>query len=547
MTSNFTIEYAFVAVDMFSKTAENINKALQKVRESLKLTGTNLKAAAVGMEAVGTAATATAASLAKLPEEVPMVLAAHSAIQKATKHSEVQTHGFIGSLELLNNKIREYGDKRSTASYYKMMSLGLPMFLVGRAGLKYVDTMDQAQEQLRIQFSQTNAQIKMQAEIMKQANIAQQTTPISAAQYVAGAAQLATITHNLAAAKALMPGLMNYAVYTHQTENLGAAAKTLMNAILAGKVLGTKLTGATAVERMSQAIEVLNRQLGGLAEKEGKTVSGEFAIMFHLFDQTAATLMDSLMPALQSVANVFAKIVNWLVPLIKNHQILTKAFMFASLTALALVVAETILGSVSTALTISFTLLISIVKYAAIAFKVLGLSLRWLTGTELLTNPFGWIIIGIGLAIYAVYKFIKTLELLYKTSPVFRQFVKNIGEEFKGMLIVINEVKDAVCYLINGIEILSNKIEKVGNAIKNFIHIRSPLGMNDKLNTNENRLNIFGLSNNVLQHRLDVNINVHDKNNNVKSVKANGSGNAVVNSNINLLGRNMFTSQLDSW
>ncbi len=452
MADNFTIEYAFVAIDRFTEVTQKIQAALTNVRKSLGQITVQSKIANDSVMELGAANVMTAEAGMGLSKGVSSMGTGLARARSGINKWSLSVGGAAGKLELLREKMATFGDQRAMGSYYKLMNIGLPVFLLAKAGLSYEDSMEHANELLKVQFSSSDAQLTMQKQLQASATNAQNTTAISAAQYMEGVATLGLLMHNIQAAQKAMPELEAYAVLTKQTGNMAAAAKSLGGDVSKGEILKTKLTGATPAERYAQAMIVIDKSLGNIVALNAKTTGTQFLILGHILGNVASAITTSLEPALVIMHTNLLKITKVLLPFIEIHEKLVATIASLIILSLGFVVVETILGAVLTigALFISamitglellggaLTGLVFIIKNVGKAFEFLTIEFLddpltapfIITGMLLIFLIAHWVIFSDGIK--------KTIAFMkdYFDSAPFANFLKNLNEVVKALKVL---------------------------------------------------------------------------------------------------------------
>jgi len=139
--------------------------------------------------------------------------------------------------------------------------------------------------------------------------------------FASGQAVLAQFDLTGSQIETLTPLLADYAAKTGQ--DLPAAAESLGKAFLGNtralKELGIeyKSTGDLQTD-VANITALVREQVGGFAEKQGKTAAGQAAILGNQFGELKETLGGKLLPVLIKVADTGLKVVDWIS---KNQQI----------------------------------------------------------------------------------------------------------------------------------------------------------------------------------------------------------------------------------
>lgn len=601
MNNNFTIEYAFVAIDRFTEVASKINTQIKEIETSLgsmskvtaqageALTKLNMSASSANLGNVAKTLSTITPSTQKIVEPIDKL---DSSLQKVVPSAEkivkpidkldsslrkiipttgiarsglaraktgisslsLSVGGAAGKLEIWREKMARIGDQRAMGSYYKMLNLGLPLFLVAKAGIKYEDALQNANSQLSIQFAGTKNQVAILKQLNAEASKYQTTTAISAAQFMSGAAQLGSITHNLLVTKAAMPSLAEYAIYTKQTDNMASAAKSMINAILSGKILGVKLTGATAIQRFQQGIDVINRQLGGVVQNNAKLASVQFEIMEHQFQLISYTILDTLAPALSTLAGWFVKGAQIITPFIQKHQELVKVLGLLLIGSLGLIAVETVFGAALTSVAITLSFFSKAVQGVFVAIKFLE-TLSIAGAFTALTAPVTIAIGALAILGYALYKVYQDYHRLNPANTQLMANLKRLGEVAKVCLmpitILFKAIELSVDSVIKVIDYLIKKLETIGSDNKVMRFLNAGMKGGEMIG---GRVEGF-LDRSIAKvegkgtpppspHQVNVNINVKDRNQALENVQVSHSGGAgKVNTNYSNLGANMMFSQ----
>lgn len=202
----------------------------------------------------------------------------------------------------------------------------------------------------------------------------------------------------------MTPLLVDYAARTGK--DLPAAGSTLGKA-LAGNARAMKELGISfkdtgdPAKNFDQVMKGLKEKVGGFAESEASTLDGKMAILAAKFGDLQESVGDQLVPALTSLADVAADVVDWIG---QNSDVLGPLAVVVGVAATAYV-ALTAAGAAYTAF------------QAASAAATGGLTVaQWALNAALSANP-------IGLVVIAIAALVAGLVIAYKRSDTFRSIV----------------------------------------------------------------------------------------------------------------------------
>lgn len=212
--------------------------------------------------------------------------------------------------------------------------------------------------------------------------------------------------------KQLTPLMLDYAEKTGK--DLPTAAADLGKALLGkGRALtevGVKFKDAGSVTgNYNQLTAALRSQVGGFAEKEGKSAEGRAEILKNKFGDLQETVGSKLQPALIRLTDAGINMLDWM----SENEGKVKA-MVIGVGALAAVMA------VSTALTTAHGVALAVSAAGGLRAWIMGTKIaaagQWLLNAAMTANPIGIVIVAI--AAMAV-----GLVVLYKKSETFRKIV----------------------------------------------------------------------------------------------------------------------------
>lgn len=229
----------------------------------------------------------------------------------------------------------------------------------------------------------------------------------------AAAAQLAQFGLNQGQLEDMIPLVQDYAAKTGQDLPSASAkvGKALLGNTKALKELGIsyKPTGDKAKDYANiQAL--LNKQVGGFAEKEGKTAAGQAAILGNQFGEVQETVGAALLPILMTLAD-FA--ITTLIPAVQS---------LAKFVSDNIVVIGILAGAVGAYMAITKVAAIAQGIYSAVMAAGTVASggataATWSLNAALLANP-------IGLVVIALVALVGGLILAYNKSETFRNIVQ---------------------------------------------------------------------------------------------------------------------------
>jgi hypothetical protein len=202
---------------------------------------------------------------------------------------------------------------------------------------------------------------------------------------------------------------INYTKATDNVDKLRAAAKKKGVAV-SKEALATAQARDMELDR-TRILGLLRKQVGGFAEKEGKTAAGQAAILSNKFGEIKESVGQKLLPALMALAGWGLRTIDWIE---KNQETVKKIVI--GLGAFAAVVL-----TVMAAIKIYNGVLIAI-RAATLVWT----AAQWLLNTALFANPIGLIILAVA-ALIAIIVLVATKTKFFQT--VWRAswtFVKNL-------------------------------------------------------------------------------------------------------------------------
>ena len=200
----------------------------------------------------------------------------------------------------------------------------------------------------------------------------------------------------------LTPLVADYAAKTGK--DLPTAASTLGKAFLGNtralKELGInyKSTGNQALDTKN-ITELLRKQVGGFAEKQGKTAAGQAQILSNKFGEIQETVGQKLLPALMTLAGWGLKTIDWIE---KNQETVKKIVI--GLGAFAAVVL-TIMAAIKI-----YNGVLMVIRAATLVWT----AAQWLLNTALFANPIGLIILAVA-ALIAIIVLVATKTQFFQT------------------------------------------------------------------------------------------------------------------------------------
>jgi len=252
----------------------------------------------------------------------------------------------------------------------------------------------------------------------------------------------------------MTPLLADYASKTGK--DLPSAAQDLGKALLGNakalKNIGIKYTATgDSVKDFNNIQALMRKQVGGFAEKEGKTAAGQAAILKNQFGELEEGVGGALVPVLMSLGHVLLSVVGFM----QRHSTVMKIAIttIAALTAgiYALIVAQRI-GAFLSKQQAEQTILYTVAQKIAAAASKAWAAAQWLVNAALTANPIGLVIAAIALLVVG-------MVIAYKKSETFRAVVQ---AAMKGVLVAFGWVKDAG-------KALWDFMKKVWNGIGNAV------------------------------------------------------------------------------
>jgi hypothetical protein len=289
----------------------------------------------------------------------------------------------------------------------------------GKSSVKAYSEAQESQKQLQDAFERFPALADTNQGALQKLNSAlQKKTKYDDDNIASGQAVLAQFKLTGTQLKDTTPLLLDYASRTGK--DIPSAAQDVGKALLGNakalKNIGIKYTATGDTQKDYTNITALMRaQVGGFAEKEGQTATGQAEIMKNQFGELEETVGSKLVPALMTMGATLLSIIGF----VGAHSTIigTAAVVVGVLAAgiYGLILANRIHAFVvkqSTEQTLLYTIW---TKVAAAGSKVWAAT-QWLLNAALSANPIGLVIIGI-IALVAV------IVLAWKRSATFRAIV----------------------------------------------------------------------------------------------------------------------------
>ena len=366
--ANFTITYAFVALDSFTKTAAKISVEIDSIEAALEKMAITSNVANEALTTMGGSSTKAVDALNMMSPTIIKGATNVGKLRDETEKAAKSSAGFAAKIGLVQKKISEYTTSRTgVSSFYRAMNIVLPMVIIAKLGLDYQNSMEGANIALHNQYNQSKDQVK-QIKLMNQlASKYSQITPFSAPQIMESGVTSANILGNVGAAKDSLKAIMEYAEITHQ--KLPAATTDFFAGIRAGglKKIDLPLTARTNVGKLEQVLAYFAKIFPKVIEQFEKQPQTKIMVAAHNLQKVFGQLVVTLEPAIAKVATGLNDLALILIPLIKKHQKLVEVIGAVIAASLAWVVVETIF---MTALKAVGIVLLTIVK----ALEIFGVT-----------------------------------------------------------------------------------------------------------------------------------------------------------------------------
>jgi len=178
--------------------------------------------------------------------------------------------------------------------------------------------------------------------------------------------------------------------------------------------LNFKDAGSTGAN-FDQVMAGLRTQVGGFAEKEGKTAAGQSAILKNQFGEVQETVGAKLVPVLMTLGTALLGVIGFAQD---NTEVMKAGAVVLGVLATAAGVAKaaTLAHTVATGLATAGTIAHSVAAGAAAAGHAVVTAAQWAWNAALTANP-------IGLVVVAIAALVAGLVLAYRNSETFRTIV----------------------------------------------------------------------------------------------------------------------------
>lgn len=546
MASN-KITYTFVAIDEFSKVANKISQSAKKLTQSINKTSNIAnKGLAKSLTQTNVVSKKTEKCISKVTEKVQhLSKSANKSSGELAKFGQNLGHMASpeGGIAHFGERIAKLSDFFGMGAYYRFMNIGLPLTLVAKLGMDYADSLEQANIQMQSLFGHTKDFAMYQKKINELATKYGETTRFSTAQITAAAATAGRMTGNIKIATQLIPVAMKYAIETGQTKDLSAAMEKLLSGIRGGRLpeLGLRLTGGTSMQRLMQAISVINKRGFNIVAKDSATAGAQLTIFMHKFQLLAGAIMADMGPAFAVYTKLLKKMMPSIERFIKAHSKLIVLIGIIAVAAYIFLGVLMALGAIIGIIAMPFEVLTYAVLTLGVSFKIARTSAIFLAGATkrlgvvslisagamgilkgvALAFRTAWILLNVAFAASPI-GFIITLILLLAMGIY--ELVKHFGAVKKAIYNAFEPAKHLISDIREDVKGLADDLSKVSGVFKSGYE-----GVKTGLRTGVSEFHQF-------EHMLHVNVSVDDKGGHVSSVHTHGT--SAVHSTVNL-GRNL--------
>jgi hypothetical protein len=280
---------------------------------------------------------------------------------------------------------------------------GVALFKLGKDAVSAFVKAEEAQAQLNDAFSRFPALADSSVESMNRLNQSlEKKIKFDDEALASGEAVLAQFKLSGKQVEALIPLVADYAAKTGK--DLPEAATTLGKAFLGNtralKELGIsyKATGDQALDT-ANITKLLSAQVGGFAERQGKTAAGQAAILRNRFEDIQETIGSRLLPVLMALAAWGLRTIDWAE---RNQKVLIPL-------TIALAGVGAAILAVNAAMKVYAAVMV-VIRAATVA----ATAVQWLLNLSIWACPITWIVAGI-IALVAVIVLIATKTNWFQT------------------------------------------------------------------------------------------------------------------------------------
>lgn len=414
----FKISYSFVAQDKFSSVVAKMNKEVAKFQNTIKNVNKGLKVNAdAGHKG------------AKNYKKLNSLL---GSFNKKTRASIVDTKKATDGIKKSKKAYKSFSsvvghlaDKFGMAAYFRLMNLALPLGIVTKLGLDFSSTLNRANANMISLFGNSKKQMAVVQQIRQQAASYARESGYSKADIMGAAAEVASRTGNIAAARASLKPIMTLA--RAQAISLAAATNEILGGLRTGRIAGTSIMlYGTQTNRFKQAMLKIQTLYSQTAKILSKSPTVQLSRIGSSFQESFGTLMNTVAPALKTIADSLNEIIPPMISFIKKHKELIKILALVTIGAVAWTAALTALGATLTV--VSFVVTGLSVPLKALKMLFIGIKAPVMIFNALLdANPIALVVTGIVALSTAIVELINHWKTLSKViSHVWSKFKAGI-------------------------------------------------------------------------------------------------------------------------
>jgi hypothetical protein len=323
------ISYIFVAIDKFTKVADNIARSIENINNKIKKGGTPLK------DHFSKNTNEVNKNLEVLKEFTRLNMVTIKTSDKLSKKINRSSSMFSSlrrsiyklskPFKIFNRDYDRWADTLGMNAYFKSMNIVFPMMIVAKLGMQYAKAMDSASISMGSLFGNIKGASKYHTILSDQAINLRKISGFSTSDIIASQSIIARALGNIKETPTLTSNILKVLASQGVTENVPQAVSGILSGILSGHVEGiqTAFTAPTGVQRVQQFNKFVSSHKGIYDKALSlrlKTVTVQASITKSSLSKLFGVIMMSGTTAFERLNNLLDKILPKIERFISTHK-----------------------------------------------------------------------------------------------------------------------------------------------------------------------------------------------------------------------------------